>query len=99
MDQYDHNLIIIFIQELAEDGKGGAAFHDGKVRLKKENGKPKELFFASDANALIEHTREVLVLEDNEVAHVKVCHLFLYKYIIEILFSFEILSKAKGTAF
>jgi len=61
---------------LAGDGKGGAAFHDGKVRLKKENGKPKELFFASDANALIEHTREVLVLEDNEVAHVKVYHLF-----------------------
>jgi len=61
---------------LAEDGKGGATFHDGKLRLKKENGKRKELFFASDANALIEHTTKVLVLEDNELAHVKVCYLF-----------------------
>jgi glucosamine--fructose-6-phosphate aminotransferase (isomerizing) len=28
-----------------------------------------ELFFASDVSALIEHTREVLVLEDNDVVH------------------------------
>lgn len=72
--------LLLGIKELAEDGKGGAAFHDGKVRLNKENGKPKELFFASDANALIEHTREVLVLEDNEVAHVKDGGVSVFKF-------------------
>ncbi|KAF6002394.1 Glucosaminefructose-6-phosphate aminotransferase [Cyanidiococcus yangmingshanensis] len=31
-----------------------------------------ELFFASDVSALVEHTREVVVLEDNDVVHVGV---------------------------
>ncbi|KAH7278872.1 hypothetical protein KP509_38G061000 [Ceratopteris richardii] len=33
------------------------------------HGKPKEYYLASDANAIVEHTRRVLVIEDNEVVH------------------------------
>ncbi|KAH7278864.1 hypothetical protein KP509_38G060200 [Ceratopteris richardii] len=35
------------------------------------HGKPKEYYLASDANAIVEHTRRVLVIEDNEVVHMK----------------------------
>jgi glucosamine--fructose-6-phosphate aminotransferase (isomerizing) len=41
--------------------------------LSKDNRKPKEYFVASDANAIVEHTKRVLVIEDNEVVHMKVC--------------------------
>ena len=40
--------------------------------LSKDNLKPKEYFLASDANAIVEHTKRVLVIEDNEVVHMKV---------------------------
>ena len=32
----------------------------------------KELFLASDASAVVEHTRKVMVIEDNEVVHIRV---------------------------
>lgn len=35
------------------------------------NRQPKELFFSSDASALVEHTKKVLVIEDGEVIHLK----------------------------
>ncbi|KAK9099347.1 hypothetical protein Syun_026392 [Stephania yunnanensis] len=46
------------------------AFPDDKLLTK--DGKPKEFFFSSDAQALVEHTRKVLVIEDGEVVHLKV---------------------------
>eukprot|EP00271_Cylindrocystis_brebissonii_P006398 TRINITY_DN1917_c0_g1_i1.p1 TRINITY_DN1917_c0_g1~~TRINITY_DN1917_c0_g1_i1.p1 ORF type:complete len:518 (-),score=76.33 TRINITY_DN1917_c0_g1_i1:2882-4435(-) len=33
--------------------------------------RPAEYFFASDASALVEHTKTVMIMEDNEVAHIR----------------------------
>ena len=57
-------------QELTEDENSGASFSDFKIL---KDGQPKELFISSDANALVEHTKKVLVIEDGEVVHLKVC--------------------------
>ncbi|KAB1228208.1 Glutamine--fructose-6-phosphate aminotransferase [isomerizing] 2 [Morella rubra] len=56
-------------KELMEGDCNGSAFHDDKFLLK--NGHPKELFLSSDANAVVEHTKRVLVIEDGEVVHLK----------------------------
>ncbi|CAI5978299.1 unnamed protein product [Closterium sp. NIES-65] len=32
---------------------------------------PRELFLASDASAVVEHTKKVMVIEDNEVVHIR----------------------------
>lgn len=36
------------------------------------DGKPRELYFASDPNAVVEHTKKVMMVEDNEVVHIRV---------------------------
>ncbi|KAK9105009.1 hypothetical protein Scep_021853 [Stephania cephalantha] len=54
-------------QDLNEEAH--RAFPDDKLLTK--DGKPKEFFFSSDAQALVEHTRKVLVIEDGEVVHLK----------------------------
>jgi hypothetical protein len=59
-----------------EDTSNGLAFHDDKFVSK--NGNPKELFLSSDANALVEHTKKVLVIEDGEVVHLKVLVFILF---------------------
>ncbi|KAM6596539.1 hypothetical protein CsatA_007063 [Cannabis sativa] len=56
-------------QQLSEDLNHGSAIHDDNFLSK--NGCPKELFLSSDANAVIEHTKKVLVIEDGEVVHLK----------------------------
>lgn len=61
---------LLLSQELTEGGSNGSAFHDDKFLSKNEL--PKELFLSSDANALVEHTKKVLVIEDGEVVHLKV---------------------------
>lgn len=61
--------LLLGVKEVAEDVNGGTLFHDSKFPTR--NGQPKELFFSSDANALIEHTKKVLVIEDDEVVHLK----------------------------
>ena len=58
------------MQELAENKEHGSAFEDNKFLSK--DGKPRELFLSSDANAVVEHTKKVLVIEDGEVVHLKV---------------------------
>lgn len=58
-------------QEVGEAENRGA-FAESELILAKECGKPKEFFFASDASAVVEHTKKVMVIEDNEVVHVKV---------------------------
>ena len=35
-------------------------------------GQPREYFLSSDASAVVEHTKKVLVIEDNEVVHIRV---------------------------
>ncbi|KAH6555817.1 hypothetical protein KP509_1Z225800 [Ceratopteris richardii] len=44
------------------------------------HGKPKEYYLASDANAIVEHTRRVLVIEDNEVVHMKDGAVHIFKF-------------------
>jgi hypothetical protein len=52
-----------------------SVFHDDKFLSKNDH--PKELFLSSDANALVEHTKKVLVIEDGEVVHLKVLDFIL----------------------
>ncbi|TYH75567.1 hypothetical protein ES332_D04G028000v1 [Gossypium tomentosum] len=61
--------LLLGVKELNDDVCNGSAFHDAKFLSK--NGNPKELFLSSDANAIIEHTKKVLVIEDGEVVHLK----------------------------
>lgn len=56
-------------QELSGQ-QNGKPFHD--VKALTTNGKPKELFFSSDLCAIVEHTKNYLALEDNEIVHIKV---------------------------
>lgn len=59
-------------------GGGGALGPHGKLRRSQsraflsEDGMPQpiEFFIASDASAVIEHTKRVLYLEDDDIAHV-----------------------------
>ncbi|XVE76762.1 hypothetical protein DITRI_Ditri13aG0007000 [Diplodiscus trichospermus] len=60
--------LLLGVKEFSEDISGGASFLDLKIS---ENGYPKELFLSSDASALVEHTKKVLVIEDGEVVHLK----------------------------
>ncbi|KAL5567047.1 hypothetical protein UlMin_030211 [Ulmus minor] len=61
--------LILGVKELTEDLSNGSKFHDDNFFSK--NGHPKELFLSSDANAVVEHTKKVLVIEDGEVVHLK----------------------------
>ncbi|KAF5741561.1 Glutamine-fructose-6-phosphate transaminase (isomerizing)s sugar binding transaminases isoform 1 [Tripterygium wilfordii] len=70
--------LLLGVKELNEDGSNRSAFHNAK--FVSENGNPKELFLASDANALVEHTKKVLVIEDGEVLHLKDGGLSILKF-------------------
>lgn len=59
-----------FTQDLENEGSIGAAFSD--AMFLSSNQQPKELFLSSDASAVVEHTKRVLVVEDGEVIHLKV---------------------------
>ncbi|XP_057514124.1 glutamine--fructose-6-phosphate aminotransferase [isomerizing] 1-like isoform X1 [Actinidia eriantha] len=61
--------LLLGVKEFNEDACNGPSFHDVKFLAKNEQ--PKELFLSSDANALVEHTKKVLVIEDGEVVHLK----------------------------
>ncbi|XP_031473806.1 glutamine--fructose-6-phosphate aminotransferase [isomerizing] 1 [Nymphaea colorata] len=61
--------LLLGLKEFKENSDGGTPFNDVKFLTKTDN--PKELFLSSDANALIEHTKQVLVIEDDEVVHLK----------------------------
>ncbi|XP_027348925.1 glutamine--fructose-6-phosphate aminotransferase [isomerizing] 2 isoform X2 [Abrus precatorius] len=61
--------LLLGVKELTENKDNGSAFEDSKFLSK--DGQPKELFLSSDANAVVEHTKKVLVIEDGEVVHLK----------------------------
>ncbi|KAG9459935.1 hypothetical protein H6P81_004443 [Aristolochia fimbriata] len=61
--------LLLGVKELSDDSTNSTPFHEAKFPT--NNGHPKELFFSSDANALIEHTKRVLLIEDDEVVHLK----------------------------
>ncbi|XP_006662707.2 glutamine--fructose-6-phosphate aminotransferase [isomerizing] 2 [Oryza brachyantha] len=60
--------LILGVNELSGENSG-KPFHD--VKTLTANGKPKELFFSSDLCAIVEHTKNYLVIEDNEIVHIK----------------------------
>ncbi|KAL0379853.1 UNVERIFIED_CONTAM: Glutamine--fructose-6-phosphate aminotransferase [isomerizing] [Sesamum angustifolium] len=60
--------LLLGVKELTEEDNR-ASFNDSKFLS--SNGEPKELFLSSDASALVEHTKKVLVIEDGEVVHLK----------------------------
>ncbi|XP_066381836.1 glutamine--fructose-6-phosphate aminotransferase [isomerizing] 1-like [Miscanthus floridulus] len=60
--------LILGVNELSGQ-QNGKSFHD--VKTLTTNGKPKELFFSSDLCAIVEHTKNYLALEDNEICHIK----------------------------
>lgn len=61
--------LVLGVKELTEPMSNASVFHDDKFLSKNDH--PKELFLSSDANALVEHTKKVLVIEDGEVVHLK----------------------------
>ncbi|XVF22897.1 hypothetical protein REPUB_Repub12eG0210200 [Reevesia pubescens] len=61
--------LLLGVKELSEDMSSGASFLD--LKFISENGHPKEFFLSSDASAVVEHTKKVLVIEDGEVVHLK----------------------------
>ncbi|KAF3452477.1 hypothetical protein FNV43_RR02910 [Rhamnella rubrinervis] len=61
--------LLLGVKELVEDLSDGSSFNDDNFLSK--NRQPKELFLSSDANAVVEHTKKVLVIEDGEVVHLK----------------------------
>ncbi|PRQ38309.1 putative glutamine--fructose-6-phosphate transaminase (isomerizing) [Rosa chinensis] len=67
--------LLLGVKELNENASNGSAFHDDNFLSK--SGHPKELFLSSDANAVVEHTKKVLVIEDGELVHLKVPYCFI----------------------
>ncbi|KAL3699380.1 hypothetical protein R1sor_017402 [Riccia sorocarpa] len=63
----------------AKDVKEDADVKDGFSTLK-DSGSRKELFLASDASALVEHTKRVMIIEDDEVVHVKDGSVSIFKF-------------------
>lgn len=70
--------LLLGVKELTEIKENGSAFEENKFLSK--DGKPRELFLSSDANAVVEHTKKVLVIEDGEVVHLKDGGVSILKY-------------------
>ncbi|KAL3348425.1 hypothetical protein AABB24_021871 [Solanum stoloniferum] len=70
--------LLLGVKDLEEKASSGSSFNDAK--FPSSNGQPKELFLSSDANALVEHTKKVLVIEDGEVVHIKDGGVSIYKF-------------------
>ncbi|CAI0438923.1 unnamed protein product [Linum tenue] len=70
--------LLLGVKELPEDNNSGPAFQDAKFLSK--DGCPKEFFLSSDPNAIVEHTKKVLVIEDGEVVHLKDGNVSILKF-------------------
>ncbi|KAL8542228.1 hypothetical protein ACS0TY_003188 [Phlomoides rotata] len=70
--------LLLGVKELNEEANIGPSFND--IKFLSSNGQPKELFLSSDASALVEHTKKVLVIEDNEVVHLKDGRASIFKF-------------------
>ncbi|OVA13804.1 Class II glutamine amidotransferase domain [Macleaya cordata] len=70
--------LLLGVKELTENENNGSSFHDVKLLTKNEH--PRELFFSSDAHALVEHTKKVLLIEDGEVVHLKDGGVSIFKF-------------------
>ncbi|CAM6062631.1 unnamed protein product [Sphagnum tenellum] len=70
--------LLLGVKEFGEEDRRGA-FVESELILAKD-GKPKEFFLASDASAMVEHTKKVMVIEDNEVVHVRNGSVSIFKF-------------------
>lgn len=70
--------LLLGVKELNEEFNSGPTFHDSKFLS--NNDHPKELFLSSDAHAIVEHTKKVLVIEDGEVVHLKDGNVSILKF-------------------
>ncbi|XP_020571112.1 glutamine--fructose-6-phosphate aminotransferase [isomerizing] 2 [Phalaenopsis equestris] len=61
--------LILGVKSLTGEKNYAASF--GDVKSLTADGQPKELFFSSDLCAIVEHTKNYLAIEDNEVVHLK----------------------------
>jgi glucosamine--fructose-6-phosphate aminotransferase (isomerizing) len=56
-----------------KEAQGEAETRAGEYLISsKEPARPKEIFLASDPSAVVEHTKKVMIIEDDEVVHIKV---------------------------
>ncbi|CAN1769715.1 Glutamine--fructose-6-phosphate aminotransferase [isomerizing] 1, partial [Linum perenne] len=62
-------VFVVSMQELAEDNNSEPTFQDANFLSK--DGRAKEFFLSSSTNAIVEHTKKVLMIEDDEVVHLK----------------------------
>jgi glucosamine--fructose-6-phosphate aminotransferase (isomerizing) len=69
--------LILGVNELSGQNSG-KPFHD--VKALTTNGKPKELFFSSDLFAIVEHTKNYLAIEDDEIVHIKDSSVSILKF-------------------
>ncbi|EPS64523.1 hypothetical protein M569_10252 [Genlisea aurea] len=70
--------LLLGVKELEDEKSAAASFTELKPLT--SNGHPKELFLSSDAGALVEHTKKVLVIEDGEVVHLKGGSASIFKF-------------------
>ncbi|XP_057790039.1 glutamine--fructose-6-phosphate aminotransferase [isomerizing] 1-like [Salvia miltiorrhiza] len=70
--------LLLGVKELNEKAMAEPSFND--TDFLSSNGQPKELFLSSDASAVVEHTKKVLVIEDNEVVHLKDGGAFIFEF-------------------
>lgn len=70
--------LVLGIKDLSEDTSSGASILD--LKFLSQNEHPKEVFLSSDASALVEHTKKVLVIEDSELVHIKDGRISVFKY-------------------
>eukprot|EP00249_Psilotum_nudum_P020563 c27759_g1_i1 orf=466-2274(+) len=72
--------LLLGVKDVGDNGKRSDTLVEEKLLLAKEHGRAREYFLASDPSAVIEHTKKVMVLEDNEVVHVKDGNALLFKF-------------------
>lgn len=70
--------LVLGVKDLSEDASSAASFLD--LKFLSQNGHPKEVFLSSDASALVEHTKKVLVIEDSELVHIKDGRISVFRY-------------------
>jgi glucosamine--fructose-6-phosphate aminotransferase (isomerizing) len=62
----------MYDQEISGQNSG-QSFNN--VKSLTANGNPREFFFSSDLCAIVEHTKNYLAIEDNEIIHIEVLFL------------------------
>lgn len=62
--------LLLAVKEVAAGDDEEREPFEGEGLLANHGGKAREFFLSSDASAVVEHTKKVMVIEDNEVVHI-----------------------------